>query len=1356
MMKKKKIVIGFFLFFFLKGLIVSAQENMLGNQTQNEGFFAVPAKGNILIDGDASDWDLSGQIQSFGDISIRESYSVKTAAMWDKDNLYLFYDWRDPQPLNSTVNGLETPDRGWRADAEQMRIKADGEVFWFTFWSYLGKYNSFEYCRLDPSDMWKAERLDYECMIAREGDNKLNRGVESAYKLAIDGKGFTHEIKIPWKNIFIKEHSVKSGDKIQLGLEFLWGDNTGKGWPAHKVVDNMQPGKTDREFYWVATDVWGDMTLSDQPLPVRRKYIPQNAKKQGSIAIETEIPEEAVSFTLAIDDEHGNRIRNLIGGESPILYTVGKPKNQKRHIRVMWDGKDDNDNLVNPGRYKVRGLFLKKELNGQYEMSFYNPGTLPWATLDGTGDWGADHSSVHQVISSGNRMILVSDFAEGGTATFAVDLEGQKIWGETKGASVATANSKYFYSIPNDWGVSGNQILRLDVVTGKFVPFVQNGTTLPMPYPLTELYGINVDKGNELPKVYALVATDSDLALLREDGMLYLIDPDNCMVKKQIRFKTQMDGINGIRLKGKELYYFLHNELHTFNIQNGMDKKLTLKKGPEKPIDIAFDKTGNLYIADVGQDMQIKKYTSKGKYVGAIGKKGGRARAGKFEQDGMRFISSVDVDSKGNIWVAECSMLPRRVSVWSSDGMFLRDYIGNTSYSGGYTWLHDNDPSKGYAEGNELILNKEKRTWKMDNVVINPEKGELTIGIPVGDMCENGHAFYSTASGKKHEYFVAPGNGVSTMGVFMRDNDGIWKAVSGIFYLSSITRALKGGEIDDNLVAPCVGDFVDCNPADIAIWSDKNNDGKVQRKECEIVPAAVKARLRGTNGSSDLGSPGKYKLSVEGEGWYRRANPDDLSFMVSGEAGVFKVIPTSFTQEGAPVYTVDSWKKVPLEGVNVQEVYPIPGTEMAFAVGNGPAVPAPKEGPEGLKTCFFGFNIQTGKILWKYPSPYHQVHGSHSAPMAQPGLVIGATRVCGVIPECGDASSVFMVRGNLGEDYWFTTDGLFISSFFKDCRLPAPSLPATEDELRKMRIGTFSGNSEHFCGWTGRQDDGVIRMTCAVARQTAMIVRMEGLEDIRYIEPLSIDIDEVQLNKARQDNLNRELKAGKSSVITIKKVQRDVTGKIDWKKQSHSLEIARVGLEEKAKVKMYWDKKALYVNFEIRDNSPWKNRANDMKLLFKGGDAVDVSIRPSMNIEDKNAINGDVRFIGGIFNDRNVVLEMREKAANCLTSDKHIYSSPVSTFVFESVRESKKVDIEAQILNNKVNVMMTIPWSEIGLTPREGLKFRGDLGIILSNTEASVNVARIYWSNKNTNLVNDIPHEAKLEPSSWGEMMLEN
>ena len=50
--------------------------------------------------------------------------------------------------------------------------------------------------------------------------------------------------------------------------------------------------------------------------------------------------------------------------------------------------------------------------------------------------------------------------------------------------------------------------------------------------------------------------------------------------------------------------------------------------------------------------------------------------------------------------------------------------------------------------------------------------------------------------------------------------------------------------------------------------------------------------------------------------------------------------------------------------------------------------------------------------------------------------------------------------------------------------------------------------------------------------------------------------------------------------------------------------------------------------------------------------------------------------------------------------------------------------------------------------------FKGDLGVILSNVEGNANVARVYWNNKNTNLIKDIPFEAKLEPSAWGEIKL--
>ena len=1349
-----------------------SQENMIGNQSQNEGIFAVPATQRVEIDGTAQEWDLSGQIQSFGDFSIRNDYSIKTAAMWDKDNLYLFFEWRDPMPLNSQINGKETPDKGWKADAEQLRVKIGEDIFWLTFWSYLGEYNSMEYCRLDPSKLWESKYLEYECLIAPRKGTILGKGVESAYKLMSDGKGFTHEVKIPWNLIDKKGRTMKSGDKICMGLEFLWGDKTGKGWPAHKVVDNMQPGLTDREFYWTAKDAWGDLTLIGGSVPEQRKYVPESRKKQGTIAIETEIPADVFSFTLAIDDENGNRVRNLIGGESPELYTTEILPGGKRKICVMWDGKDHYNQYVNPGKYTVRGLYLDKELTGQYEMSFYNPGTPPWATLDGTGDWGADHYPIRKVVSSGERMILVSNFAEGGTATFAVNLNGKKLWGEIKGASLASANSNYFYSIPNDWGASGSQLLRLHANDGTFAPFEQGDSVLPMPLNLVDLYGNATDgrkqlpqmisltadgnlsdsesDENSLPKVVALAASDSYLLILREDGVLYSIDPETGKVKEKSEFKKPVNNIKGFKIKQDDVYYFDDTQLYVYDINSKTHTPVPLKKGPTCPIDLAFDASGNLYVADIGADMQVKKFSPKGKLLNTIGKKGGRARAGKFEAEGMQAISSIDIDASGKLWVAECSYLPRRVSVWNTDGKFLCDYIGNAAYSGAYAWLHDNDPSKSYIEGNELSLDKKNHTWKMERVVINPQKGDVTLGVPMGDLFENGHVFYSEASGEKHEYFVSPNNESSALGVFMRGKDGDWKAVSGVFRLSSITAMLKGNLTKDNLTSPCIGEYKDLNPADLAIWSDKNDDGKVQRKECEIVPAKVKARIK--NGPNDNGTPGETALPIDGEGWYRRANTRELSFLVAGKEGVFKVKPHHFTKEGAPVYTRNSWEKLPLGDINVEEIYPILHTNTVLAVGRGPELPAPAEGPKEFKKWFFAFDTHTGKILWKYPSSYHQVHGSHSAPMPSPGLVIGATRVCGIIPDCGDAPAVFLVRGNLGEDYWFTTDGLFISSFFKDCRLPGPSLPNTEEELRQMQMGVFPGGSEHFCGWTGRQDDGVIRMTCAIARQASMIVKMEGLENIHYIQPTTINVSDKLLDEAKALEQKNSEKQSSSSVWLVKRALRDEAGNIDWNIKPTT--ISREGLDERADVKLCWDEDNFYVRFDIQDHSPWKNQTNDFKNLFKGGDAADVCIRPSADEDDNHATEGDVRFVCGSFKGENIVVEMREKKSGHSNSEKHTYSSPIATILFESVVKTSNVKVNVRTSADKAEVTLAIPWKETGINPQNGTVFKGDLGIILSNTDGNANVARIYWNNKNTNLVKDIPLEAKLEPAAWGKIRL--
>ena len=46
---------------------LSAAENMIGRQSQNEGILVLPAPGPVKVDGDLSDWDLSGRIQAFAE-----------------------------------------------------------------------------------------------------------------------------------------------------------------------------------------------------------------------------------------------------------------------------------------------------------------------------------------------------------------------------------------------------------------------------------------------------------------------------------------------------------------------------------------------------------------------------------------------------------------------------------------------------------------------------------------------------------------------------------------------------------------------------------------------------------------------------------------------------------------------------------------------------------------------------------------------------------------------------------------------------------------------------------------------------------------------------------------------------------------------------------------------------------------------------------------------------------------------------------------------------------------------------------------------------------------------------------------
>ena len=1313
----------------------SAAENMIGRQTQNEGIFSVPAKNPAVIDGELGEWDLSGQIWSFADIGVRDRFSVKTASMWDKDNLYLALYWKDPMPLNSTVNPEFNPEHGWKADAVQLRVLADGQTSWITTWYYAEEQVPVMHVAYWKDESNNKNGIDLMIFKGKGGGTDLGDGIEMAYKPLADGTGFIQEVKIPWRIIYKKEHIASAGDTIRMGMEFLWGDSTGKTWPIHRYADNMQPGTTSREFYWTAKNAWGDLTLRAEGNIEPRRYVSGESKLAGTIPVRATLPGSASGFTLVIEDQNGKRIRNLAGSFDPAEYLL---KDSKDIVEVLWDGLDDEGNPVAPGKYRVRGL-THGPLGAEYEMCFYNPGTPPWDTPDTAGAWGADHESPQFLARAGDNMLVGWSFAEGGHGLILVGKNGMKMWGEKRGVTALAADEKFIYAQPNSWHTKTQSIMRLGVSKGAYAPFVKDGKERPLELTLTDIFA-----GEEPGKLLALRVAGDELVLIFANGKIALLDKVSAEPKKMHETglgtagktpgtkdedadtadaaqQTRVgSGLTAISKDEKTLFVNYGGSVYAVNLADGKTAPVALA-GVGRAGALATDGEGNLLVMDIGPDQQIKAFSADGKLVYTCAKKGGRPIRGAFDEQAVLNVSSIDVDSTGNVWATEYWGYPRRVSVWGRDGKLVRDYIGNTGYSGTGCFLHDNDSTRGYVGPVELELDHKNGAWKVKSILWVPDsnKGEK-FRLLAGDHAHQ-QVFYSEASGRKREYMFAPPYRDWLGYVVLMNGDKGWRPVSYVGSVGGISG--KFGRHGVLLAAPD-GALAGCDLFDGVFWNDLNGDGIVQKEECEIIktdkPATATRR-------------GHTPLPV-GSGWGGRMDPDDLSFYATGLA---RYAPERFTPEGAPIFTSKSLKRYDIKA----------GGDLVPVVGENTVLTMEGWGARG--GAIRGIDSATGEEMWRYPNPYPSVHGSHRATMPKAGLLIGPLKNMGVVDMGQDIGRIFALRGNLGQDFYLTTDGLYVASMFQDGRLPGMSLPAKEEQLKGMPLEMFSMGGEPFNGWLGRQDDGVVRMVCGLPRQAAMITQIKGLDSLKRFTAADVEVTDAVLAQALQDNAKRQAEAAKVELYAVK--AWDAAKGWD---ALNPVKIEREGQPSTAEARLGWDAGNLYARFEVSDPTPWRNEGKDYTRLFKTGDAVDIQLSPSGN-DKAEPVEGDQRIVIAQIDGKPVAVLMRAVDRKAPKSEGVNYHSPVTDKFFARVKIIEGAQVEVQPGGGKYVVRAIIPWKELGMEPQKGMSIRGDLGFILSDAAGTINTARVYWSNKETNLVNDLPFEAWLAPQKWGVVSFE-
>lgn len=1315
---------------FLAGITIrvcsqTMPPTMIGRQSNNTGIRAVPARGVMKIDGKLDDWDMSGRIWSFADIGIRDLYSAETAVMWSKDYLYLAFKFRDPTPLVNTVNPAIDAQSGWRGDAIQLRLLTDWPL-WITLWKY-SKGN--QYAMLSSS--WKEQDKvtagqNSSLLLSRPGSGSLGEGVEMAAKEDADHRGYVEEVRIPWKLIYNNTPPAAiAGSSFRMGIEYYWGGAGENVMPAHRYADNLQPGATSREFFWTAKEVWGNVNLLAKGQLEPLKYILAGQKLEGTIPLTIKLPAGARELTVVVENKEGLRIRNLGAQLNTDLYTVSATA-KDRTIRVLWDGRDDSGKMVASGTYKIRGL-SHHGIGADYIMSFFNPGTPPWQAGN-SGNWGADHAAPQYVAAAGDWSILAWGFAEGGSGIIGIGPDGLKKWGEKRGAQSLAADDQSVYFISRSWGATGN-LCRLNKVNGAYKAFKLDGKVRPFELPLNEIFGSGAAA---MGKVVAMASGKGKLALAMNSGKLVLLDTASAKVLNTLNVPALTAVAFG---PVGQCYVLSENQLCEIDLAKGTKRVIPTPGltivGAELVSQgtLTVDNQGLIGIYDQGKDQQVKFYTPEGKLSYTAGRKGGRAIRGDFDAQAMSHVTAVSVDRKDQIWVTECWEYPRRVSVWAKDGHLIRDYIGNTGYSGTGAFLHDQDPTLAYYGPVEMKLDLGKRTAKVSRVLWVPGPGEQ-FPVPT-DVHTHPQRFTSSASGQLREYlFLPPYRNSDPYVIYLEGANHSWRPVAAIGAVGQLSGELA--PLDGKVIRQPEGEYQGLNAYDAYFWNDQNGDGKVQFAELTIVsnPKAVR-----------LGQNGVLPIPYM-SGWGGRMAQEDLSFVTSGIA---RYVPLRVTAEGAPVFGPGSIKKYPVEGVG--DFVPVLKEEGVVALLNHGNLAT-----DGITE----FNIATGKSLWTYPNPYPSVHGSHLAPMPQPGLVIGPLKILGVADLPGNNGKLFGMRGNLGQDFFMTTDGLFIGTIFQDGRLPSMPLPATEAALVHQPVGSFGGGSEPFTGWMGSQSDGKVRLTSGMAGQSVMILEMTGLDQVKRFTAPDIAITKEQVKVAFAANQLRTSQSEKKAISRqlVTRVQKappiDGHGK-GWQSiPVFAIESPASGA--KAGAQLAYDDTYLYLATDVDDPSPWKNEGVDFQRLFKTGDAVDLALATDSKAAAKREqpVKGDLRIVLANLNNQPAAVLMQAVNPDAAKSNAKVYTSPVGDKKFDEVRLFTNVKVAVVKREGGYRLEAAIPLKELGLQAEPGHEFRGDLGFISSDATGKINVARTYWANKVTNLVSDEPLEAWLFPASWG------
>jgi hypothetical protein len=1256
--------------------------SVFATETENLNIRILPTPGKMVIDGKTTDWDQSGGVFVCGDVeNLRDKIGCWIYTMYDQDNLYVLTKWVDETPMNNP--GSVTGDMGFQGDCLQLRIVVNPEdtknpaICWLTAWSDR-----------DGKDVINIDFYKYDGEKLRDAKTK---GAEQAFLKNADGKGYTQEMKLPWKVLIRDGITPKPGGKIILSAEPNFCTDA-----KFRITlkDLFRPGVVpDRVFTFRAINCWGFATFMDkgnvEPQPLRltdnREFpvkvvkgetvidwngLYENKKMEGFVNIPLEMPEDGY-VSLNIKNADGQVVRQLL---SSVFLTKGKHE-------IPWDGLTNISHtlpgkVVAAGDYKWDAIY-RKDINLQLVGWAHNGGRAPFDSPG--GNWGGDQGSPVAVDTDGTSMYLGWAGAEAGRAVVATDLEGNVKWRHKRGGFgnarqlAVDGGIVYVY----DRQQSDNVIYRLNAIKGDYSSWKG-----------TEDASLNVTKllnADTPPTLNGMNAANGKL-MISTGSIVAIIDNSTGALLKKI----DVAGAGDLEIGKDGMLYVISEKSKVVKIDLATDKITTVVEGLNNAAGLALDADGQIYVGIGDPENQVKVFDADGKPVRTIGKLNGRPLIGPWEQNGMRFINGLRVDAKGKLWVMEDDEKPRRISVWDAkDGKFIKEFFGPTDYGAVGGAINPFDPMLMAGHGCE---------WKLDKAT-----GKATC-LGVITRLAMSEARYGVGANGRLYIAVSPWRN-GNVSILEKISDGNYK-LRTVF--SQITEKNK---------VPVV-----------KIWSDINDDQTEQDNEVN-----------------------KYNIDLGGwvTGWYM---PMTQSLTFYG--GLYRIAVTGYTACGAPLYDLNIAKKMPVPndiasrgGMGAQRSN---GTEDGKKViYNG------RYGADNSDfVCFdieTGKQLWSYPNTYVGVHGGHKAPPKQTGLIRAAYDIVGTAKLPDPI---GDIFVIATDKGEwhilTGEGYYLTS--LFESDPMKikwpDQALPGAMMNNTPPGMGAEDFGgsiIFTKDSQLYlqAGKTAFINMKVLGLdSVKKLGNGALTVSEKDLEIANGIREKLLQ----QVVGSRQETVkkmtvaftgdirkdfadNNTMKFAKSPSAAVEATisYDDANLYLGWQVNDDSPWVN--GATEPAVMYALGDT----VDFQIgTDPKADKKRTEagmgDLRLSigYFQGKSIAVVYRRISSEKDK----APRKFYSGVI-----------KSGYQMDSVK--------------VLDSAKINVKIDAKRKMYTVEAAIPLADIDLTPAPGLKLYGDFGATHGDPAGTDTVLRTYWNNQFTGLVADEVFELKMEPKNWGILNFE-